>query len=201
MKKLIISAALCCLATLPGNAQDRVTEPSTGKSFETRVVVNYNGTDYIQQLTGVTVRKKIVFKVYGMAHYMQDPVNSSEEEAFQSILADGKAKQIVMSFVRDVDKQKIQDAYRDGFKENASADDVKRLQPLIDQFVSFFASDVKENDQFVLRWLPGGVIIAIVQGVEKPVIKDDLFARTLWSIWFGEDSIVHREDLVSRIVK
>lgn len=201
MKKLIVSAAFFFIATLAGKAQDKVTEPSTGKSFESKVVVSYDGTDYVQQLTGVTVRKKLMFKVYGMAHYMQDPTHMSKEEAFEAILTDGKAKQIVMSFVRDVDREKIKDAYWDGFKENASVGDVQKMQPLIEQFVSFFSNDVKENDQFVLRWLPGGVIMANVQGEEKPVIKDKLFARTLWAIWFGEDSIVHRDDLVSRIVK
>ena len=72
------------------------------------------------------------------------------------------------------------------------------MQSQVDQFVGYFAKEVNENDQYVLRWLPGGVVIAIVQGEEKPAITGELFARTLWSIWFGEDSIVDRDDLVSR---
>ncbi|HCV42961.1 MAG TPA: hypothetical protein DGH68_05720 [Bacteroidetes bacterium] len=201
MKTFIIAAVCFCMGTLYVNAQDKVTEPSTGKQFDSKVVVSYDGTNYALQLTGVTVRKKLVFKVYGMAHYMQEPTTMSMENAFQTILTDGKSKQIIMDFARDVDPQKIQGAYRDGFKENASEEDLKKLQPMIDQFVGFFAKDVKENDQFILRWLPGGTIVAIVQGEQKPAVKGELFARTLWSIWFGEESIVDREDLVSRIVK
>lgn len=201
MKNALIAIVLVCLVALPVRAQEKVVEPSTGKSFDSQVTFSYNGTDYVQQLTGVAVRKKLVFKVYGMAHYMQEPSVSTKEAAFDAMLTDGKAKQIVMTFVRDVDPQKIQDAYRDGFQENSSADDLKKLQPMIDQFVGFFKSDVKENDQFILHWLPGGIIIATVQGEQRPPIKDVLFARTLWSIWFGEDSIVHRDDLVSRIIK
>jgi hypothetical protein len=201
MKTFIIAALCFCMSAQFSNAQEKVTEPSTGKMFEGKVVVNHDGTEYALQLTGVTVRKKLMFKVYGMAHYMQEPSTMSEEVAFQTVLTDGKAKEIVMDFARDVDRKKIQDAYRDGFKENASEEDVKKLQPMIDQFVGFFSKDVKENDRFILRWFPGGTIIAVVQGETKPAIKEDLFARTLWSIWFGEDSIVDRNDLVSRIVK
>src|SRR5512144_1156934 len=117
MKSHIVAAAFLCLAVVIAKAQDKVTEPSTGTEFEVRTVFPYGGTDYTQQLTGVAVRKKLVFKVYSMAHYMQDPPTTTEEGAFEAILKDGKAKQIVMTFVRDVDKQKIQDAYHDGFKE------------------------------------------------------------------------------------
>ena len=201
MKNSMIVLALFSLVAFPGKAQDKIAEPSTGKLFDSRVTFRYDAIDYVQQLTGVAVRKKLVFKVYGMAHYMQEPPVSTKEAAFDAILKDGKAKQIVMTVVRDVERQKIQDAYRDGFKENTTDEDLKKLQPMIELFVGFFQVDVKENDQFILHWLPGGIIIATVQGEQKPPIKDVLFARTLWSIWFGEDSIVHRDDLVSRIVK
>jgi hypothetical protein len=104
-----------------------------------------------------------------------------------------------MDFARDVDAAKIRDAYLDGFKENATADEFTSIRPLVDQFVAFFSRDVKENQQFVLRWLPGGIVIAAVAGEEKPPLTSPLFARVLWSIWLGKDSIVDRSDLVSRI--
>ncbi|HTY59204.1 MAG TPA: chalcone isomerase family protein, partial [Bacteroidota bacterium] len=149
--------------------------------------------------TGVAVRKKLVFKVYGMAHYAQDPVKGPKEEVLAAMLVDGKARQITMDFARDVDAGKIRDAYMDGFKENCTAEEMKAIQPLVDQFVGFFSTEVKENQQFIVRWLPGGIVIATVAGEEKPPITGTLFARVLWSIWLGKDSIVDREDLVARI--
>jgi hypothetical protein len=180
-------------------AQETVKEPSTEKSFPTRVSYTSGGTEYTMALTGLTVRKKVIFKVYGMAHYQQDPVKGKAEEAIQAILTDGKAKQITMDFARDVDAEKIKGAYQDGFKENATAEEMKTLQPLVDQFVGYFTKEVKENQQFILRWLPGGVIIASVAGEEKPAITSPLFARVLWTIWFGKNSIVDREELVDRL--
>jgi hypothetical protein len=115
------------------------------------------------------------------------------------MLVDGKARQITMDFARDVDAGKIRDAYLDGFRENATADELKSIQPLVDEFVGFFAKEVKENQQLILRWLPGGIVVATITGEEMPAITSPLFARVLWSIWFGKDSIVDRDDLVVRI--
>jgi hypothetical protein len=100
-----------------------------------------------------------------------------------------------------VDVEKIQGAYRDGFKENTTEADAKAIAPLVEQFLGYFKKEIKENDRFVLQWLPGGVIIAETQGTVHPPIKNVTFAKALWSIWMGEDSIVDREELVARVVK
>jgi hypothetical protein len=182
-------------------AQEKVVESSTGKSFPSVEKFKYNGTDYSVNLTGVTVRKKFFFKVYGMAHYLQDPVKSDKKTGINNILSDGKAKQISMIFVRDVDKKKIQDTYMEGFQNNSSQEDFNKIQPQVNQFLGYFSKDVNENDEIVLRWLPGGTVITIFQGEEKPAITNKMFARILWSIWFGDDSPVDVDDLISRIVK
>ena len=196
--KLLVLLPLVLLAAAAA-AQESVQEPSTGKSFPVVVKYTRNGTEYPMSLTGVAVRKKLVFKVYGMAHYAQDPVKAPKEEALGAMLVDGKARQITMDFARDVDAAKIRDAYLEGFRGNSTADEFTSIQPLVDQFVGFFAKEVKENQQFIVRWLPGGVVVATVAGEDKPSITSPLFARVLWSIWLGKDSIVDRDDLIARI--
>lgn len=198
MNRLLILPFILIVAGI-APAQETIQEPSTGKSFPVAVTYSKDGVEYPMSMTGVAVRKKLVFRVYGMAHYAQDPVKGTREEALQAMLVDGKARQITMDFARDVDAEKIRDAYMDGFRENASADELKSIQPLVDQFVGFFSKEVKENQQFVLRWLPGGVIVATVAGEEKSPLTSPLFARVLWSIWLGKNSIVDRDDLVARI--
>ena len=199
-QRMFVGALLCAALWGPcAHAQEKVTEPSTGKAFPATVKYSSGGTDYTMSLTGTTVRKKFVFKVYAMAHYMQDPPRTSKEEVYKAILADGKAKQITMEFVRDVDPDKIKEAYTDGFKENSTSEEWKSLQGTVEKFVGYFSREVKENDQLVLRWLPGGTIVATVVGEEKPPISDPLFARVLWTIWFGKDSIVDPDELIARI--
>jgi hypothetical protein len=200
IRYIIRIALLFSLAASPSLGQETVKEPSTGKAFPAVVKFSQGGKDYALTLTGVAVRKKIVFKVYGIAHYMQDPAKTGKEEVFKSVLADGKAKQLTMDFARTVSPTQVQDAYRDGFKENATAEELKAIQPMVDRFLAYFTNDVKENDKFTLRWLPGGTIVAIIHEEEKPAITNETFARVLWTIWFGKDSIVDREDLIDRIV-
>jgi hypothetical protein len=198
MKPVVVIVLLLAFC-LPCLGQEMVTEPSTEKNFPAEVTFKQGDVSYTLKATGTAVRKKLLFKVYGMVHYMQDPVASSLQDAFRAILTDGKAKQITMEFARDVDAKKIHDTYLESFQANASADDFKKIEPLVNTYLGYFSRDVKENDQFIIRWLPGGTIVATIQGEEKPPIADQLFAKTFWSIWFGEDSIVNRDKLVQRI--
>lgn len=200
-RMLIAAVVILSLCTAALLAQESVKENSTGKSFPTSTTVAHGDKSLHLTLTGTAVRKKIVVKVYALAHYMQDPPTGNETDLYTAVLTDGKAKQLTMEFVREVGKDQIRGAYRDGFEENATKDELKGISPLVEQFLGYFTTDVKENDRFVIRWLPGGVIQAQVQGTEKPAIVNPVFARVLWSIWFGEDSIVDREDLVSRFLK
>ena len=203
MKKFIFTTLTLIFSfTIISQSQQLVKEPSTGKSFPAEVSFRVGDKDYSLSYTGLAVRKKFFFKVYGMIHYIDYTGEvKNKEEAFNLILTDGKAKQITMEFARDVDAQKIRDAYMEGFKLNATPVEFQSIQPLVNQFVDYFNTDVKENDKFILRWLPGGAILTIIKGNTKPVITSDIFARTLWSIWFGKGSIVDRDKLIERMLK
>jgi hypothetical protein len=203
MKRIFVAASLIYIIFSSYTVcQETVKESSTGKLFPAGVTFNHGGKEYSLQLTGIAVRKKFIFKVYEIAHYVQDVgIVKNEDDAYTTILTDGNAKQIIMDFARDVDVAKIKEAYTDGFKNHATQDELRLIQTFVDQFIGYFSKDVKENDRFILRWLPGGSIVSVLQGEEKPIITDKTFARVLWSIWFGKDSIVDRDDLVKRMIK
>ena len=185
-----------------GFSQEQIVEEeSTGKIFPKNVSFSYDDVDYTLTVTGTAVRKKFVFKVYGMVHYMQNPAESNSENVFSTILTDNYAKEIIMDFTRNVGADKIRDAFQSGFEKNATEEELKNIQPLVDQFLEYFNSEVKKNEQYILRWLPNGNVISIIQGKEYPVISSITFAKALWTIWFGKDSIVNRDDLIKFIVK
>ena len=200
-----IAAPLLALSLFFGtalmSAQENVVEPSTEKTFPATVTVSSGEKQHTLSITGVTVRKKMFFKVYGMAHYIEDPPTGPAKEVLKAMTVEGKAKQITMDFAREVTVEQIRGAYSDGFKENASAADLASLKPSLDTFLGYFDAPVKENDTFILRWLPGGKVVPVISGKEKPAIVNQKFAEVLWTIWFGEDSIVDREDLVARIAR
>ncbi len=201
MHRLTMTILLLIVLSAAGaKGQQTITEPSTEKVFPASVTYAHGGKEYALQPTGMAVRKKFMFRVYGMVHYMQDPPRTSEESAYREIMTDGKAKQITMNFARDVSANQITDAYRDGFKENSSSEELASTQPFLNKFLGYFTEGVKENDTFTLRWVPGGTVVPIIRGKEFDAIANPTFARILWSIWFGERSIVDREDLVQLIV-
>ncbi len=201
IKHVSTLAMLMFLFFVAGRAEEKVKEPSTGKTFPAQVSFTEDGKDHTLQLTGLAVRKKFIFKVYGMAHYLEEFQQGTEDEAFAAVLRDGTAKEIIMDFARDVDAAKIRETYLESFSEHATPAEMKEIKPLLDQFLGYFKQDVKENDQFVLRWTSGGVVTPTIIGQEKPAITSPTFARILWSIWFGKDSVVDREDLVKRMVR
>lgn len=181
-------------------AQDEVEEPSSKRRFPVSVAFESGGETWDLQVTGLAVRKKFMFKVYGMAHYMDAAGFDSKESAFAAAMSDERAKQITMVFVRDVEAKKIQDAYRDGFRKNASDEEFAEIEALVENFAAYYQKDVVKGDRYVLRWLPGGVVESMIHGIENEPIANVTFATVLWRIWLGKDSIVDRDRLVEMVV-
>jgi hypothetical protein len=178
-------------------SQDTIIEPSTEKAFPRTVTFTHDGAAYSLSATGTTVRKKLFIKVYAVVHYLEGTLQGSPEARLQEVLQDGPAKQLTLDFARDVGQTQIQDAFRDGFTANATDDEFASIEPKVQRFLSFFDREITENSQLTFRWLPGGVVLTEAYGEWKEPLTDPTFARVLWTIWFGEDSIVDPEELVS----
>ncbi len=197
--------ALLLLGCLPTTAQAAaspsqhdalVRDTETGTEFPASVSFVSNGSSFGLTITGLAVRTRFFFNVYCLAHYMQDPPTGSTGTVLKAILSDSQAKQVTMHFVRDVSADRIQRALLDGFRRNASDLELGAIQPLVDVFARAIDRDVKKNDRFVIRWLPGGTTTSIFEGREVSSISSVLFAKVLWSIWFGEHSVVNRDHLL-----
>lgn len=179
--------------------QGLIREPQTGIEFPKNVSFQYAGKDYSLSSTGTAVRMKFFFKVYGMVHYMDEAGEAKQptlQKALEEIMADNTAKQMTIEYVREVDGNKIQSALRNGFQRNSTPSEYQEVLPLVDELCESFNQPVKKNTQFILRWLPGGTIIYLLNGEQKAVIQNPLFARILWAIWLGDKSVVDRNQLV-----
>ncbi len=194
--RLLCCIALMFLPTHPSHGQDTLTDPTTGKQFPKTISFTHQGTEHTLSVTGLAVRKKFFFSVYCMAHYMQDAPRGSARAVLQVILHDGSAKQVTMDFVRNIRAEKIQTALTEGFQNNTTASEFEDIRPLVRRFASSIYKDVKEGDTFIIRWLPGGTTVSIFKGQEVSTIQNMTFATALWSIWFGERSVVDRNSLV-----
>jgi hypothetical protein len=195
MIKHNFSVALAAMTLMVGQVwgQDNFQDLNSGKMFPKEVTVEFNGKNYILSATGASTRKKFIVKVYSIASYIEKP---SKEKGIEQMLDPLKAKQLTQIFMRDIDKQKFTSIMNESLSKNISNDQKTALKPVVNEFLSFF-TPVKKNDVHDLRWFPGGVIEIYINGAKVGTVQNEDFAVALWNIWFGKDSVVNRNEMVS----
>jgi len=136
------------------------------------------------KLNGLGIRYKFVFKIYIAALYLEQPAHE-----VNAILSDLGAKRILMHFLYDeVSKEKLIDAWQNGFKNNLSKDELKRFDAQIRQFNNMFET-VQRNDVVQIDFLPGQGTRVMIKGQDKGLIADDGFYPALLKIWLGHDPV------------
>lgn len=185
---LLIACSACVFA-------DEVKDSATGITFPSEVTIEHAGKTYPLQATGVATRKKLIVSVYSVASYLQKGPISGDK--FAAVLADDKAKQLTMKWARDVEASKIQDGYKESFSKALSPSDQQKMQNEINQFIQFFGQDAKKGDEYVLRAFPDGFLEVVINGKSVGNITNKEFVKSLWGIWFGQKSVVDRQNLVS----
>lgn len=192
--KLIATLILICGCCGFLCAED-VRDSATGESFPKEVAFSHDGKDYQLECTGVATRKKLIVKVYSIASYLQKGAAGADK--FQLFAQDDYAKQLTIKYVHDVSAAKVTDAYLESFKNAFSPSDYDQQKKDIDTYIQFFNHDVKKGDQQVIRWLPGGYIEVSLNGQKVGDITNKALAKALWSIWFGDKSVVDRTKLTT----
>jgi hypothetical protein len=178
-------------------AQDNIVDNSTHESFPREVSFDYNGKQYQLEATGVATRKKLIIKVYSIAHYLQKGLETSGADKMQQIMSDDTAKQFTLKWVRDVGVDKIQEAFQDSFRRVFPGQEYDQMQNEIQAFTQLFNQAAHRGDEYVFRWLPGGNIDVLINGKKVGSVANKEFAKGLWSIWIGPHSVVNSQELIS----
>lgn len=144
-----------------------VTLPDTASVDGTNLVLN-----------GMGLRKKAVFKVYVGALYL--PAKSSDAEAIVKLDA---PKRMVMHFVRSVGKDKIAEAWKEGFANNSAAA-LASLQKELDDFAAMW-QDMADGDEAVMTYVPGTGVKFEIRGKELGVLPSKPFADAVFACWLG----------------
>lgn len=193
MKRTLVAFVALTAAAASASAQTW-TEPKSGTAFE----VKKDG----MTLLGAGLRvKKIVFtfKAYAVAFYVDDAAlagplaqfkgRTTSPEFYQALQTGDVRKELVLKFLRTLSADRIQDAMRESL---VGAD-----QKTLDQFISYFP-EVKEGEQCILRWMPGGTLESIMAGQQKPPIANRAFAERVFGLYLGPKPV--QEDIKAGVV-
>jgi hypothetical protein len=167
MRKSLFAFVCVCLCALPLAAATLadVTLPDTVTVGSQTLVLN-----------GLGLRTKLFVKVYVAGLYLDK--KSSDAGA---ILQSDSAKRIVMQFIYgEVSREKLLDAFGDGFKDNAPG--ASKAQ--VDQFLGAVET-MKKGEQLVVTYVPGTGTTLTIKGKDKLTIPGFPFAQAVFSVWLG----------------
>lgn len=135
------------------------------------------------KLNGAGVRSKFVFDIYVAAFYSVDKVKKVEDLNFQQPM------RMAMHFVYDeVSKEKLTDAWNEGFEDNLSADEFIRLKNRISRFNGLFET-VKKGDVIELDFVPAKGTTVSINKDEKGSVAGNDFYKALLLIWLGDEPV------------
>jgi hypothetical protein len=181
--------ALVALALILGFARPALAAKAEGK--EIPATISVAGQDL--KLNGWGVRKKFVVKVYVGALYLATPSQSAEE-----VVKADAPKAVRMTFLRDVTKDQIMDAFRDGFAANTGRDAPKTFAAKLDRLATAVPDELKENQVLQIAYAPGTGTIA-TSGDKQVIVEGKDFSDALFMNWFGPKP--PNEDLKRRMLK
>lgn len=144
------------------------------------------------KLNGWGLRKKFVVKVYVGALYVASPPANAEE-----VVKLDAPKAVRMTFLRDVSRDQIMDAFREGFEANTGRDAPAKFAAQLDRLSAALPGELKEGQVLEVAWAPGtGSIVRT--GQSEVTIEGKDFSDALFRNWFGPKP--PNEDLKRRMV-
>ena len=172
MKTLIMALALLFVAPLAHS------ELTAGIHIEEEITAE-NGE--ILQLNGVGLREKLWVDIYVGSLYLAEK-NSNIAE----ILSTSTAYRLQIDFVyKEVAKQKLQNAWRDGFEKNQNKETMTQLKSRTELFYSYFETNAVKGDRYSLDYIPGTGTKITKNKKLKGIIPGVDFKNALLEIWLG----------------
>lgn len=138
------------------------------------------------RLNGAGLRKKMVFKVYVAALYVETP---SRDAA--AVVSSAGVKSVRLFILRSLSGAKVSEAIAEGFEFNSKAE-LPRLQSRLEK-LNHMIPDVKEGDEIAFTWIPDKGVQVSVRGTDRGTLEGRDFADALFSVWLGPHPV--QEDL------
>jgi hypothetical protein len=192
MHRSIAVAALVAFGVAGTASAQTWTEPKSGAAFVVK-------RDDMTLLGGGLRVKKMVFtfKAYAIGFYVSDAAlagplaayTTASPELYKELHTGDFKKEAVLRFMRNLSQSRIQEAMREAL--------VGAEPKVLDQFISYFP-ELKEGQECVLRWAPGGTLETVMAGQAKPPIANRAFTERLFGLYVGPTPI--QEDIKAGVV-
>ena len=132
-------------------------------------------------LNGAGLRKRFLFKVYVGALYVES--RSSDPGA---LVAADAPKLVRMHFLRDVDRDSILGAFREGFEKN-SPGSAAAASAKLEQVARILPAEIKSGQVMTVSYLPGPGSTVGIEGGPSATVEGKEFADALFRNWLGPD--------------
>lgn len=133
-------------------------------------------------LNGAGVRSKFVFSIYVGALYLPEKITS-----VSAILAHAGPNRVSMHFLYDeVSKEKLVNGWQEGFEENNSEAQMKKLRDRLNQFNQLFKTVVK-GDVIILDYLPDTGTSVSINNQHQGTVPGHDFNQALLKVWLGDE--------------
>ncbi|EAQ98807.2 chalcone isomerase family protein [Congregibacter litoralis] len=167
------------------------------KDFPLFMGFTHAGVNHNLHYTGSSERVILIFRVYEIAHYAEaSPTPFSPE----SLIDDGPAKAIAITFSRKLGRDQIRDELDRSLRKNAQPGWLEDAQGTISAFMASIDRDAQKGDQLIFYWLSGGRIFAEFNGEPAFTANDTAFAKLIWSIWFGKEPACDIDALLAQSI-
>lgn len=168
---ILVTTMVGLMATAHAGKKAGVTMPDKIQVGDKQLVLN-----------GMGLRQATIFKVdvYVAGLYLE----TASKDA-PAIITSAQSKRIVLQFVRDVDREKIVDAWTEGYEHNATVK-FATIKSLVDK-LNGWMPECKEGTVLTFTHEPGKGLAVDVDGKRKGVIENEDFARSTFAIWLGGD--------------
>lgn len=155
-------------------------------SIQAQTVANIDIPETISDsnlvLNGAGIRTKFIFDIYVGALYLE-----KKHDNANAIYTQKGNKRIHMHFLYDeISKEKLTNGWSDGFKNNHSDNELKKLSSRITQFNNQFSA-VKKGDVINLNFVPGKGTTVEINNKKMDIVNGDDFFRAVLKIWLGDE--------------
>ena len=172
MRQFIVATCLCLFSSLTPAAE------LSGVFVDDEIVAD-NGQTLV--LNGMGLREKFWVDLYVGSLYLP----KKSRDVGEILSRPGPWRLQLDVVYKEVAREKLLEAWREGFEKNQSPETLKQLQTQIDQFYAYFDTNALKKDRYVIDYLPSQGIRVSKNQQQLGLIPGEDFRNAVLEIWLG----------------